>query len=73
MLWGPTNHIKHLTNTERLPFTITYIGTLVGTIYYSVWVSSIFDCFSLQTRCHQTSFALVNKYSPQFFYVFISL
>lgn len=45
MLWGPTNHFKHLTNAERLPFTITYLLTLLGTIYYSVWVR-IVGCFS---------------------------
>ena len=39
MLWGPTNHFKHLINTERLPFTLTYLVTLLGTIYYSVWVN----------------------------------
>jgi hypothetical protein len=39
MLWGPTNHLKHLINVDRLPFSITYIVTLIGTIYYSVWVS----------------------------------
>ena len=44
MLWGPTNHLKHLTNVDRLPFSISYIVTLVGTIYYSVWVS-IFNVF----------------------------
>lgn len=38
MLWGPTNHFKHLINLERLPFTITYLITLLATIYYSVWV-----------------------------------
>ncbi|UJR33563.1 hypothetical protein I4U23_021002 [Adineta vaga] len=42
MLWGPTNHFKHLTNVERLPFSITYLLTLLGTIYYSVWVKSYF-------------------------------
>ncbi len=42
MLWGPTNHFKHLINIDRLPFSITYILTLAGTIYYSVWVN-IFD------------------------------
>jgi len=40
MLWGPTNHLKHLINVERLPFTISYSITLFGTIYYSVWVKS---------------------------------
>jgi hypothetical protein len=44
MLWGPTNHLKHLTNVDRLPFSISYVVTLAGTIYYSVWVS-IFDVF----------------------------
>ncbi len=66
MLWGPTNHLKHLTNVERLPFSITYVATLVGTIYYSVWVS-ISDCFSLLTRCHQSSFTLVNSVFTAFF------
>ncbi|CAF0727117.1 unnamed protein product [Adineta ricciae] len=42
MLWGPTNHFKHLTNVERLPFSITYLVTLLGTVYYSVWVKSYF-------------------------------
>ncbi len=40
MLWGPMNHFKHLTNIDRLPFLITYIVTLIGTIYYSTWVIS---------------------------------
>ena len=43
MLWGPTNHLKHLTSMDRLPFSITYIVTLLGTIYYSVWVSASDD------------------------------
>ena len=38
MLWGPTNHLKHLISAERLPFSLTYLTSLVGTIYYSVWV-----------------------------------
>ncbi|CAF1256391.1 unnamed protein product, partial [Didymodactylos carnosus] len=42
MLWGPVNHLRHLFGVERLPFTITYIGTLIGTIYYSVWLKSYF-------------------------------
>jgi len=42
MLWGPTNHLKHLTTIDRLPFSITYLVTLVGTIYYSVWIKSYF-------------------------------
>ncbi|CAF4790309.1 unnamed protein product [Rotaria sp. Silwood1] len=42
MLWGPVNHFKHLTNIDRLPFSITYVITLIGTIYYSVWIRSYF-------------------------------
>ncbi len=45
MLWGPMNHLKHLTNIDRLPFSITYIVTLFGTIYYSIWVISKFCTF----------------------------
>jgi len=42
MLWGPTNHLKHLINIDRLPFSITYVITLFGTIYYSIWIRSYF-------------------------------
>jgi hypothetical protein len=48
MLWGPMNHIKHLTNVDRLPFSITYVVTLLGTIYYSIWV--IFKSILIITR-----------------------
>ena len=39
LLWGPTNHIKHLFSMERLPFTATYFGTMLATLYFSIWVS----------------------------------
>ncbi|CAF1147125.1 unnamed protein product [Adineta steineri] len=42
MLWGPMNHLKHLLNIDRLPFSVSYLVTLIGTIYYSVWVRSYF-------------------------------
>jgi len=42
MLWGPMNHLKHLINIDLLPFSLTYITTLIGTIYYSIWVNSYF-------------------------------
>ncbi|CAF1313113.1 unnamed protein product [Adineta ricciae] len=42
MLWGPMNHLKHLINIERLPFTMSYLVTLFGTIYFSVWIQSYF-------------------------------
>lgn len=39
MLWGPVAHLKHLVDIDRLPFSITYIISLIGTIYYSIWVN----------------------------------
>ncbi|CAM2699361.1 unnamed protein product [Rotaria socialis] len=47
MLWGPTNHLKHLTNIDRLPFSITYMITLICTVYYSVWLTDIHRIFSI--------------------------
>lgn len=35
-LWGPVNHIKHLFNRERLPFTTVYLGTLALTLYFAM-------------------------------------
>jgi hypothetical protein len=58
MLWGPMNHLKHLTNVDRLPFSIAYTATLIGTIYYSTWVISVKTliiirvCFFLQVRSY---------------------
>ncbi|XP_064461315.1 uncharacterized protein LOC135371186 [Ornithodoros turicata] len=37
LLWGPTNHIKHLFSKERLPFTLTYFGTSCLTLYFALW------------------------------------
>ncbi|KAF4517701.1 hypothetical protein B566_EDAN013379 [Ephemera danica] len=39
-LWGPMNHMRHLFSRERLPFTGIYFGTLLATIYFSMWVQS---------------------------------
>ncbi|XP_061197169.1 uncharacterized protein LOC133205382 [Saccostrea echinata] len=39
-LWGPVHHIKHLFSVSRLPFTAAYLGTMLATIYFSVWVKS---------------------------------
>lgn len=39
-LWGPMNHIKHLFSVPRLPFTTAYIGTILATLYFSLWVKS---------------------------------
>lgn len=39
-LWGPMNHIKHLFSVPRLPFTTAYIGTILATLYFSLWVNT---------------------------------
>lgn len=57
MLWGPVNHLKHLINVDRLPFSITYIITLIGTIFYSIWVN-IFHQFFFYLLTNVTSFWL---------------
>ncbi|TRY76405.1 hypothetical protein TCAL_00035 [Tigriopus californicus] len=40
LLWGPVNHFKHLTSSERWPFTAVYTLTLVGTLYFSMGLQS---------------------------------
>lgn len=40
LLWGPVNHVKHLFSKERLPFTIVYLTTLVGTLYFALGLRS---------------------------------
>lgn len=45
MLWGPMNHLKHLANIDRLLFSISYILTLIGTIYYSIWVNICYQLY----------------------------
>lgn len=41
LLWGPCNHLKHLLSAERLPFTITYFGTMGATVYFALSVQSM--------------------------------
>ncbi|XP_005104216.1 protein transport protein SFT2 [Aplysia californica] len=40
LLWGPVHHVKHLFSLSRLPFTLTYFGTMFATLYFSLWVKS---------------------------------
>ena len=42
LLWGVRAHLKHLTDTSRLPFTLSYFSTLFATIYYAMIVKSVF-------------------------------
>ena len=38
-LWGPWVHVKHLLSCARLPFTLCYLGTVLGTLYSALVVS----------------------------------
>lgn len=39
-LKGPKNQLTHMTSKERLPFTLGFVGSMVGTIYVSMVVHS---------------------------------
>ncbi|VVC37004.1 Vesicle transport protein, Got1/SFT2-like,Major facilitator superfamily domain [Cinara cedri] len=39
-LTGPLNHYKYVTSKEKLPFMFGYIITLLGTLYFSLWMKS---------------------------------
>ncbi|XP_050204267.1 protein transport protein SFT2-like [Mercurialis annua] len=39
-LKGPRNQLAHMSTKERLPFTLGFIGTMVGTVYVSMFLHS---------------------------------
>ncbi|EEF37803.1 Protein transport protein SFT2, putative [Ricinus communis] len=39
-LKGPRNQLAHMSSKERLPFTLGFIGTMVGTVYVSMVLHS---------------------------------
>jgi len=39
-LWGPYSHLVHLFSTERLPFTLVYLTTLIATLYFAMGLQS---------------------------------
>ncbi|KAF2288996.1 hypothetical protein GH714_023620 [Hevea brasiliensis] len=39
-LKGPKNQLAHMSSKERLPFTLGFIGTMVGTVYVSMVLHS---------------------------------
>ncbi|XP_022758878.1 protein transport protein SFT2-like [Durio zibethinus] len=41
-LKGPRNQLAHMSSKERLPFSLGFIGSMVGTIYVSMWLHSYF-------------------------------
>ena len=40
LLWGPGAYLAHLSDKSRLPVTLTYFGSLLATLYCSLWLSS---------------------------------
>lgn len=40
-LWGPWSHAKHLFSRDRLPFTLSYLASLTGTLYCAISVGPI--------------------------------
>ncbi|KAI9302382.1 Got1/Sft2-like family-domain-containing protein [Cunninghamella echinulata] len=38
LLRGPWSHIKHMISVERLPFSLSYVGSMVLTIYASLGI-----------------------------------
>ena len=52
LLWGPTNHLKHLMSAQRLPFTTAYFGSMFATLYFSIWVCFVFALFTTHTHTH---------------------
>lgn len=39
LLRGPLSHIKHMISMERLPFTVSYVGSMILTLYAALGVS----------------------------------
>ncbi|KAH9450627.1 hypothetical protein MJO28_009947 [Puccinia striiformis f. sp. tritici] len=40
VLQGPIQHLKHIFSTDRLPFTISYLISLFGTLYFAIGLHS---------------------------------
>ncbi|CAO3589262.1 unnamed protein product [Absidia cylindrospora] len=66
MLRGPWAHIKHMVTVERLPFTISYLGSMALTLYASLGVSRqnkdgvihFCTCFDLNRATYTVSYFL---------------
>jgi len=52
LLWGPCNHLKHLLSAGRLPFTVTYFGTMGATLYFALSVSTLLLLMLTQLTSH---------------------
>jgi len=40
MIRGPMTHLKHIFSYERLPFSLLYFGSLIGTLWFSIFAHS---------------------------------
>ncbi|KAI7905415.1 Got1/Sft2-like family-domain-containing protein [Cokeromyces recurvatus] len=41
LLRGPWSHIKHMFSKERLPFTLSYVGSMVLTLYAAIGIRAM--------------------------------
>jgi len=57
LLWGPVNHLKHLLSAGRLPFTVSYFGTMGATLYFALSVSSLLSQVSTRNENFELFFA----------------
>ncbi|RGB25819.1 Got1/Sft2-like family-domain-containing protein [Rhizophagus diaphanus] len=40
LLHGPIAHLKHIFSRERIPFTVAYLGSMIGTLYSAIGLRS---------------------------------
>lgn len=46
-LYGPWNHVRHLFSKDRLPFTLIYLTSLSGTLYFAMALqSTVLTCIA---------------------------
>lgn len=59
-LFGPVSHLKHTFSKDRLPFTLTYIGSLLATLFVS---------FNLQSTILTIIFAIIQILSLVWYFM----
>lgn len=48
LLRGPLSHMQHMLTKERIPFTVSYLGSMALTLYAALGVSSsVYVCIKL--------------------------
>ncbi|XWS51696.1 hypothetical protein CRYUN_Cryun11dG0005700 [Craigia yunnanensis] len=62
-LRGPKNQFAHMSSKERLPFTLGFIGSLVGTIY----VSMVLHSYILSVLCSVLQVLALAYYAISYF------